>query len=103
MSELSGGIRHPKEIKLCHFVLLAFSQLSYLTYLTGSREMRSIAYAARALVSLMRITGRAASAARALANQMQPPEATLRVNQRVAVEAGRGEPEPIAGIKNISN
>ncbi len=69
---------------MCHFVLLAFSQLRDLT---GSHEMRSIAswmpfelhYTARALVSLMLITGRAVSTAKAIEDQMQPPEATLRM------------------------
>ena len=40
LTELSGGIKQPKESKLCHFVLIAFSQLCYLT---GSHEMRSMA------------------------------------------------------------
>ena len=37
--ELSVGIKQPRESKLCHFVMLAFSQLCYLT---GSHEMRSM-------------------------------------------------------------
>ena len=96
MTELSGGIEQPKESKLCYFVLIAFSQLCYLT---GSREMRSMAvqmpfelhYTARALVSLMQITGRASSAAKALANQMHPPE------------DAPGKPEPFTTYKNVSD
>ncbi len=95
LTELSGGVKQPKETKWFHFAQLAFSQLCYLM---GSHGMRSMASrvsfelhrAARVLASLTRIIGRAARTARALANQMQPPEARLRVTQSGEAEAAPG-------------
>ncbi len=100
--ELSGSVENPRGAHA-----LAFSNLCYLT---GSHDMRSIAsympvelhYTARALVSLMLITGRAVSTARALQKQMQPPEPTLRMTQSGTMEAALGRPEPFDRVRDVT-